>query len=207
MAQSAAPKHESTRRATYQDVLDAPAHLVAEIINGTLHTHPRPASRHARASSVLDRKIGVPFDNDPDGPGGWWIIFEPELHFDEEIVVPDLAGWRRERMPEYPDTAYFTLAPDWVCEVLSASTRKVDLHERASPTCGSTAHLRPRGRPPPVAHRPDGPHAGSVRAPRWTVAPDREREGRRGGQHPPVRCDHLQLGRSLALMGCVPWSA
>ena len=130
MVQSAALKHVSTRRATYQDVLDAPAHLVAEIINGTLHTHPRPASRHARASSVLDRKIGVPFDNDPDGPGGWWIIFEPELHFDEEIVVPDLAGWRRERMPEYPDTAYFTLAPDWVCEVLSASTRKVDLHEK-----------------------------------------------------------------------------
>ena len=130
MAQSTAPKHDSTPRATYQDVLDAPAHLVAEIINGTLHTHPRPASRHARASSVLDRKIGGPFDNDPGGPGGWWIIFEPELHFDEEIVVPDLAGWRRERMPEYPDTAYFTLAPDWVCEVLSASTRKVDLHEK-----------------------------------------------------------------------------
>ena len=89
-------------------MLDAPAHLVAEIINGTLYTHPRPASRHARASSVLDRKIGGPFDNDPGGPGGWWIIFEPELHFDEEIVVPDLAGWRRERMPEYPDTAYFS---------------------------------------------------------------------------------------------------
>ena len=117
-------------RATYQDVLDAPAHLVAEIIDGTLYTHPRPASRHARASSVLDRKIGVPFDNGPDGPGGWWIIFEPELHFDEEIVVPDLAGWRRERMPEYPDTAYFTLAPDWVCEVLSASTRRHDLHRK-----------------------------------------------------------------------------
>ena len=130
MARSAAPKRESPRRATYQDVLDAPAHLVAEIIDGTLHTHPRPASRHARASSVLDRKIGAPFDNDPDGPGGWWIIFEPELHLDDEIVVPDLAGWRRERMPEYPDTAYFTLAPDWACEVLSPSTRKVDLVEK-----------------------------------------------------------------------------
>ena len=92
---------------------------------------------------MLDRKIGVPFDNGPDGPGGWWIIFEPELHFDEEIVVPDLAGWRRERMPEYPDTAYFTLAPDWVCEVLSASTRRHDLHRKRPIYAGAgVPHLR-----------------------------------------------------------------
>ena len=130
MAQSVAHKHESTRRATYQDVLDAPAHRVAEIIDGTLYTHPRPAAPHARASSSLGVKIGGPFDYDAGGPGGWWIIDEPELHLGEEIVVPDLAGWRRERMPDYPDTAYFTLAPDWVCEVLSESTRKVDLHEK-----------------------------------------------------------------------------
>ena len=130
MAQDAAPKHESTRRATYQDVLDAPTHQVAEIINGTLYTHPRPAMPHARATSVLDRKVGGPFDDDPAGPGGWWIIHEPELHLSQEIVVPDLAGWRRERMPDYPETAYVTLAPDWVCEVLSPSTRKVDLLEK-----------------------------------------------------------------------------
>ena len=74
--------------------------------------------------------FGGPFDYDAGGPGGWWIIDEPELHLGEEIVVPDLAGWRRERMPDYPDTAYFTLAPDWVCEVLSESTRKIDLHEK-----------------------------------------------------------------------------
>ena len=117
-------------RATYQDVLDAPAHLVAEIIDGTLSTHPRPAMPHARASSVLGRKIGGPFDDGAGGPGGWWIIFEPELHLDDDIVVPDLAGWRRERMPEYPQTASVTLAPDWVCEVLSASTRRHDLHSK-----------------------------------------------------------------------------
>ena len=115
-------------RATYRDVLDAPAHRVAEVVDGTLYTHPRPAAPHARASSSLGVKIGGPFDYDAGGPGGWWIIFEPELHLGEDIVVPDLAGWRRERMPDYPDTAYFTLAPDWVCEVLSASTRKLDLH-------------------------------------------------------------------------------
>ena len=117
-------------RAAYQDVLDAPAHQVAEVVDGTLHTHPRPAMPHARASWVLGGKIGAPFDYGPSGPGGWWLVFEPELHLGEEIVVPDLAGWRRERMPEYPLTAYVTLAPDWVCEVLSASTRRVDLQEK-----------------------------------------------------------------------------
>ena len=130
MAQSAAPKHDSIRRATYQDVLDAPAHQVAEILDGTLYTHPRPAMPHARAASALGGKIGNPFDYDAGGPGGWWIVDEPELHLGEEILVPDLAGWRRARMPDYPETAYVTLAPDWVCEVLSSSTRKVDLHEK-----------------------------------------------------------------------------
>ncbi len=118
------------RRATYQDVLDAPAHLVAEIIGGTLHTHPRPAMPHARATWVLSGKIGDPFDYGPSGPGGWWLTPEPELHLGDEIVVPDLAGWRRERVPVYPDTAYVTLAPGWVCEVYSPSTRRVDLHEK-----------------------------------------------------------------------------
>ena len=115
-------------RATYQDVLDAPAHRVAEIVDGTLHTHPRPAMPHALARSVLGRRIGAPYDDKIGGPGGWWIIDEPELHPGEDILVPDLAGWRRERMPDYPETAYVTLAPDWVCEVLSASTRRLDLH-------------------------------------------------------------------------------
>ena len=130
MAQSSAPKHEATRRATYQDVLDAPAHRVAEIVGGTLYTHPRPAMPHALATSALGNDLGNPFQFGRGGPGGWWIIDEPELHFGEDILVPDLAGWRRERMSDYPDTAYVTLAPDWVCEVLSSSTRKVDLHEK-----------------------------------------------------------------------------
>ena len=101
-------------RADYQDVLNAPAHMVAEVIDGVLHTQPRPAMPHARASSSFGVKIGGPFDYDSGGPGGWWIVFEPELHLSGDIVVPDLAGWRRERMPDYPETAYVTLAPDWV---------------------------------------------------------------------------------------------
>ncbi len=115
-------------RATYQDVLDAPAHRVAEIVDGTLHTQPRPAMPHALARSRLGGELTGPFDRGRGGPGGWWIIDEPELHFGEDVLVPDLAGWRRERMPDYPDAAYVTLATDWVCEVLSPSTRKLDLH-------------------------------------------------------------------------------
>ena len=117
-------------RATYQDVLDAPAHQVAEIVDGTLHTHPRPAPAHTLASSALGNDLGNPFQFGRGGPGGWWILDEPELHLGEDILVPDLAGWRRERMEALPDTPYFPLAPDWVCEVLSASTRRVDLQEK-----------------------------------------------------------------------------
>ena len=113
--------------ATYQDVLDAPEHLVAELIGGTLHTHPRPAPRHASAGAGLVGKLRPAFHDGDGGPGGWRILYEPELHLDDEVLVPDLAGWRRERMPALPDTAYFTLAPDWICEILSPSTRKVDL--------------------------------------------------------------------------------
>ena len=116
-----------SRQATYQDVLDAPPDKVAEIVDGTLYIFDRPAFLHAVASSVLGGIINPPFYHGRGGPGGWWIVDEPQIHLGEDIVVPDIAGWRRERMPVYPDTAYFTLAPDWVCEVLSPSTRKLDL--------------------------------------------------------------------------------
>ena len=127
---SATPRRDADPppRATYQDILDAPPHRVAEIVDGVLHTSPRPAAPHALAKSRLGGVIGPPFDRGRGGPGGWWIIDEPELHLGEDILVPDLAGWRRERMPDYPRAAYFTLPPDWVCEVLSPSTRKLDLH-------------------------------------------------------------------------------
>ncbi|MEM6678188.1 MAG: Uma2 family endonuclease [Pseudomonadota bacterium] len=116
--------------ASYQDVLDAPATMVAELVAGRLHLQPRPASRHARAASGLGAKIGGPFDFDDSGPGGWWIIDEPELHLGGDVLVPDIAGWRHERMPDYPDVAFFEIVPDWVCEVLSPSTRQFDLVEK-----------------------------------------------------------------------------
>ena len=86
--------------------------------------------RHAWASSRLGGRLDGPFNPGAGGPGGWWIIDEPELHLGEDIVVPDLAGCRRETMPEYPDAAYCTIAPDWVCEVLSPSTRRLDVNEK-----------------------------------------------------------------------------
>ena len=120
----------SHRKATYQDVLDAPPHMVAEVLAGTLHTHPRPAARHAWASSRLGGRLDGSFNPGAGGPGGWWIVDEPELHLGDDIVAPDLAGWRRETMPEYPDAAYFDIAPDWACEVLSPATRRIDQNEK-----------------------------------------------------------------------------
>ena len=118
------------RPASYQDVLDAPPHMVAELIRGALHLHPRPASPHVLAGSSLGDELVSPFQKGRGGPGGWWILDEPELHLGEDVLVPDLAGWRRERMPTYPDTPYFTLAPDWLCEILSPGTRQTDLTEK-----------------------------------------------------------------------------
>jgi Uma2 family endonuclease len=116
------------RRATYQDVLDAPVHTVAEVVDGELHTHPRRRPRHTQAASALGGELFGPFRRGRGGPGGWWILDQPELHLGPEpdIIVPDLAGWRRERLPELPDEAFFSLAPDWACEVLSPSTARLD---------------------------------------------------------------------------------
>jgi Uma2 family endonuclease len=113
------------KRATYEDVVNAPENKVAEILDGELVLSPRPAPRHAVTTSRLGRILG-PFDDDPGGPGGWWILDEPELHFGDHVVVPDLAGWRRERMPAMPDEPFFSASPEWVCEVLSPSTERLD---------------------------------------------------------------------------------
>ena len=116
------------RRATYDDLLKVPEPLVAEIIEGELVTSPRPAVPHARAAWVLAQDVG-PFDRDPGSPaapGGWWILFEPELHLDEDVLVPDLAGWLRARMPALPNAAAMSQAPDWLCEVISPATGAID---------------------------------------------------------------------------------
>lgn len=113
--------------ATYQDVLDAPEHLVAELIDGALLLHPCPASPHALAGSSLGDEIMGPFHKGRGGPGGWWILDAPELHLGAHVLVPALAGWRRSQTPVFPDVPFFEQAPSWVCEVLSPSTRRHDL--------------------------------------------------------------------------------
>lgn len=114
------------RPATYADLEAVPPHLVAEIIFGRLETHPRPVPKHATAHNSLSHELTGPFQKGRGGPGGWVFMTEPELHLGPHVVVPDLAGWRRERMPYLPSKAYIEIAPDWVCELMSPSTEKVD---------------------------------------------------------------------------------
>jgi len=115
------------RKATYQDLTAVPDHMVAEIIDGELVGSPRPAPPHALASTTLGGDLSVAFGRSGGGgPGGWWILNEPELHLGEDVVVPDIAGWRRERMSALPEEAFFRLAPDWVCEVISPRTASND---------------------------------------------------------------------------------
>lgn len=108
---------------------NAPAQCIAEVIAGVLSVVPRPLLGHATAVSALGEELGPPFRRGRGGPGGWLILDEPELWLGllPDIVVPDLAGWRRERLPAgFIDAAHATLAPDWICEVLSPSTEGVD---------------------------------------------------------------------------------
>ncbi len=112
----------------YDELASLPDGVTGEIIGGVLHAQPRPSGKHAIAGRGLSIDLGGPFDFGRGGPGGWWIIAEPEVHFilDQEVVVPDLAGWRRERMPAVPDDQRFLVTPDWVCEILSPSTARKD---------------------------------------------------------------------------------
>jgi Uma2 family endonuclease len=117
---------DSPKRATYADVEAAPEGLVAEIIHGQLMTHPRPSFRHGAAATALAGELGGPFQKGKGGPGGWIFFIEVEIKFSEDLLVPDLSAWRIENVPGEPERNYFTTRPDWVCEILSASTEKRD---------------------------------------------------------------------------------
>jgi Uma2 family endonuclease len=114
------------RLATYEDLLKVPDNLIAELIDGELFTSPRPMPRHMRAANQLNRHLGGAFDNDGGGATGWWIVIEDEIHLDRDVFVPAIAGWRRERVPDRPRDEYWTVAPDWICEVVSPSTGRLD---------------------------------------------------------------------------------
>ncbi len=114
------------RWATYADLEAVPDHLVAEIVDGVLETHPRPRMRHGTAAGELYAELTLPFRRGRGGPGGWIFVIEPEVHLGRHVVVPDIAGWRRERLPAEPETAHTDIPPDWVCEILSPSTTRLD---------------------------------------------------------------------------------
>jgi Uma2 family endonuclease len=115
-------------RATYADLMAVPDHKVAELIHGELFVSPRPAIPHAFAASRLGSVLLPPFSREGgDGPGGWVILYEPELHLGGDVLVPDLAGWRRARWTHtMSDAAFVTVPPDWLCEVVSPSTERLD---------------------------------------------------------------------------------
>ncbi len=114
-------------RATYDDLIAVPEHLIAEIIDGELVTSRR---WHPGVVSHLLMIIGAPYHRGRDGPGTWWILHRPELHFGDDVLVPRMAGWRKERMPQLPDGhAYVT--PDWICEVIAHETAHIDRMENS----------------------------------------------------------------------------
>jgi Uma2 family endonuclease len=114
------------RQATYEELRALPPHLLGQLIDGELLALPRPANEHAAVTSALGMDLGSAFQRGRGGPGGWWLLDEPELHLGQDVLVPDLAGWRRSRLPTIPREPFFTLVPDWVCEVLSPSTAALD---------------------------------------------------------------------------------
>lgn len=114
------------RPGPYTDLAQVPETMVGERVGGEVVASPRPGFPHSNAGTGLAAALRNPFQHGDGGPGGWWILLEPELHLGDDVVVPDLAGWRRERLPELPTTAYSEVAPDWICEVLSPSTAGLD---------------------------------------------------------------------------------
>jgi Uma2 family endonuclease len=117
---------DGRKRASYDDVAAAPEDVVAEIVEGDLHLSPRPSPRHARVATTLASALHLHFDQGKTGPGGWWILFEPEIHLGGDVLVPDVAGWKHETLAELPELPWFDQAPDWLCEVISPATERVD---------------------------------------------------------------------------------
>lgn len=126
MAESNTLPKSKARPATYADIEALPENMVGEILFGVLHTHGRPTPRHGRAAWRLSGQLDGPFDRGTSGPGGWIFMPEAELQLDEHVIVPDNSGWRRERLPQLPDAAFVDVPPDWVCEILSPSTARID---------------------------------------------------------------------------------
>lgn len=117
----------ASKHATYGDLYNIAENMTGEIIDGELIVTPRPSRKHVYTASALGMKIGSPYQfGEGGGPGGWVILLEPEIGLGEQILVPDLAGWREERYPEEEPHNWISVPPDWVCEILSPSTARLD---------------------------------------------------------------------------------
>jgi Uma2 family endonuclease len=116
--------------ATYADIEALPPHVTGEILFGSLVVQPRPSPEHGRAQSSLSYELEGPFNRGKGGPGGWIFLTEPELHIGNHVVVPDLAGWKADRLTPFPKTAWVETTPDWICEILSQSSERYDRNEK-----------------------------------------------------------------------------
>lgn len=114
------------KTATYADLDALPGGTKAHLVDGAIFVPPRPSIPHQEAESALGEELRPRFHRGRGGPGGWIILIEPEVRIDGQSVAPDLGAWRRERMPETPRAAHVTIAPDWICEILSPSTAAFD---------------------------------------------------------------------------------
>ena len=167
--------------------------MVPEILGGELRLSPRPALPHAAAASALGEELGPPFKRGRGGPGGWLILHEPELHLGGDILVPDLAAWRRERLPVVPREPYLTLSPDWVCEVSCPSTEQRESHGQARHLCACGGALC-------LAREPRSATARGARAPLRRLGANRRLSGERPRARPTLRRHRARSG--CALDGC-----
>ncbi len=114
---------------TYKDLLGLAEDVRAEILGGAMAMSPSALPRHSLAQRVLGSVIGGPFhdEHDAGGPGGWWIFPEVDVQLGvHDIVRPDLAGWRRERLQDPWDARPIRVVPDWICEIISPSNGSHD---------------------------------------------------------------------------------
>ena len=183
-----------SRSATYADIEALPSNMVGEIIFGVLHAHPRPAPRHAVAANAVGSEVSTPFQFGRGGPGGWLFMVEPELHLGPHVVVPDVAGWKRERLTPFPATAYIETPPDWLCEVLSPSTQAIDRTDKL------TVYAE-FGRQALLVRRSDRAHAGSAGVDGRQVDNRRHFQERRSGDGAAIRGAYVRARRAVGGRG------
>lgn len=166
------------KKAVYEDLRSLPENVVSEIVDGGLVATPRPLYRHGLAFSALGAMIVPPYQfGRGGGPGDWWILDKPEVHLGEHVLVPDLAGWKKDRMPELPATNWTSIAPDWVCEILSPATFRLDRIQKMPLYAQHGVLFLWLVDPDRKGFEPFGPEAGSRSLPGTYLGDDKVRAG------------------------------